>query len=176
MNRRRFLTAAGGLGLTGASAWVLRNGLGSDADSAFPMQVDTMDAPGSEAGRARVPASDTVTILDLFATWCSPCVEQMDALEAVRQSYGDDVTTISVTNERLGGSLTKSDVREWWRDNDGAWTLGLDPDSELMSALGAGGIPHVAVFDADGSIRWQETSLSDAETIGERVDAALDDA
>jgi thiol-disulfide isomerase/thioredoxin len=182
MNRRRLLTALGGLGLTGGSVWVLEGGLGTGAgtetggDSGLPLRVETLDAPGSEAGEARVPAESAVTVLDLFATWCSPCIEQMDALGTVREEYGDEVAMVSVTNERLGGSLTRGDVRDWWRDNDGAWTLGLDPDGELMAALGAGSIPYIVVFDADGEVRWQDGGLTDAETLGRHVDRALGEA
>ncbi|WP_135825595.1 TlpA family protein disulfide reductase [Halorussus ruber] len=172
MNRRRLLVALGGLGLTGTSAWVLGDGLGSSGSS-LPLTVETFDAPGSEAGEMRVPAEGTVTVVDLFATWCSPCKEQMDALGAVREEYGDEVAMISVTNERLGGGLSKGDIRDWWRENDGAWTLGHDPDSELMSALGAGGIPHVAVFDAEGEVAWAETGVTDAKTLRKQVEEAL---
>lgn len=178
MNRRRLLFAVGGLGLTGGSAWVLENGLGTATgdETGLPTRVETVDAPGSAAGEIRVPAATTVTVLDLFATWCAPCKEQMEALGTVHEEYGDDVTLISVTNERVGGSLTKADLRDWWRANDGAWTLGLDPDSDLASALGAGGIPHVAVFDADDDVRWQDGGLTDAGTLRTQIDRALKEA
>jgi thiol-disulfide isomerase/thioredoxin len=173
MNRRRALLALGGLGLTGTSAWVLQSDVGG-SDDALPMRVETLDAPGSTAGTTSVPPENTVTLVDLFATWCAPCEEQMVALTAIRETYGDEVAMLSVTNERLGGSLTKADLRGWWRDHDGAWTLGLDPASDLMSALGAGSIPHLAIFDAAGEVSWQEGGLTDEETLRTEIDRALE--
>ena len=175
MNRRRALLALGGLGLTGTSAWVLRNDVGG-SDDALPMRVETLDAPGSTAGATSVPPENTVTLVDLFATWCAACEEQMVALTAIRETYGDEVAMVSVTNERLGGSLTKTDLRDWWRDHDGAWTLGLDPASDLMSALGAGSIPHLAIFDAAGEVHWQEGGLTDEESLRTEIDRALGEA
>jgi hypothetical protein len=63
-----------GLGLTGGSLWVARNGLSGmqprDTDR-LPVRVKTLEAEGSSAGETPVPAPDTVTVVDLFATWCA---------------------------------------------------------------------------------------------------------
>jgi thiol-disulfide isomerase/thioredoxin len=170
--RRRALLALAGAGLTGGSVWVATGGLASD--DRLPVTVTTMDARGSEAGSFAVPAAGAVTVVDLFATWCSPCTEQMDALAPVHEAYADadDVRFVSVTNERLGETLTRDDVRAWWRENHGNWTLGLDPESRLLSALGASGLPFVAVAAPDGTVTWSESGVAGAATLRERIEAA----
>ncbi|KZN25267.1 thioredoxin [Haladaptatus sp. R4] len=171
MNRRRLLTGIAGLGITGGSAWIALNGLSGD-DGGLPRKVTTMRAPGSESGSVRVPVSDTVTVIDLFATWCSPCAKQMRALTKAHDEYGDDVRFVSITNERIGGTLTKGDVRSWWKKHDGQWTLGLDPDSEIMSSLNAGGLPFLAVADADGTIVWSDRGVASIDTLRSKIEAA----
>jgi thiol-disulfide isomerase/thioredoxin len=170
--RRRALLALAGAGLTGGSVWVATGGLASD--DGLPVTVETMDARGSTAGSLAVPPTGAVTVVDLFATWCGPCIEQMDALAPVHDAYADadDVRFVSVTNERLGGTLTREDVRAWWRENDGNWTLGLDPESRLLSSLGASGLPYVAVAAPDGSVTWGESGVTDASTLRAHVEAA----
>jgi thiol-disulfide isomerase/thioredoxin len=170
--RRRALLALAGVGLTGGSVWVATGGLASD--DGLPVTVETMDARGSEAGSLAVPEPGSVTVVDLFATWCSPCVEQMDALAPVQEAYADadDVRFVSVTNERLGGTLTREDVRAWWRENHGNWTLGLDPESRLLSALGAGALPFVAVAAPDGTVTWSESGVAGESTLRSRIEAA----
>lgn len=170
--RRRALLALAGAGLTGASVWAATGGLQSD--DGLPVTVTTMDARGSEAGSQAVPVPGSVTVVDLFATWCSPCTEQMTALAPLHREYADSdgVRFVSVTNERLGDTLTRDDVRAWWRENEGDWTLGLDPESRLLSALGANGLPFLAVAAPDGTVTWRDGGVTGTETLRDRIEAA----
>lgn len=175
VSRRQLLTGIGGVGILGASAWVGTQTLSDTDESGLPVEVETMDARGSESGTTRIPSEDAVTVIDLFATWCTPCIEQMVALTAVAEEYSDDggVTFVSVTNERTGETLTREDIRQWWRRHDGNWTLGLDPESDLMAALNAGGLPYIAISDTDGTITWRHSGVTTVETLRSNVETAV---
>ena len=120
----------------------------------------------------QVPVPDTVTVIDLFATWCSPCEKQMTALTKLHEEYGRNVRFVSITNERIGGTLTKEDVRSWWAKNDGNWTLGLDPSSSVMAALNAGGLPFVGVAAPDGTVTWTHHGVAGIDTLRTQIAAA----
>ncbi|MFC7129716.1 TlpA family protein disulfide reductase [Haloferax chudinovii] len=143
---------------------------GSPDSGDLPLVVDTVDAQGSSAGEVRIPAAGTPTVLDLFATWCAPCVAQMESLRSLHEEFGDDVAFVSVTNERLGGGLTMDDIRDWWAEHDGNWTVGHDPDSALMRAVRANGLPYLVVFDAEGSIAWTHRGLASEENLRAAVE------
>lgn len=172
MNRRRFLTAAAGAGLTAGAGWFALNGAAND--SGLPIRIETIRARGSEAGHIRVPVPGAVTVIDLFATWCAPCIEQMETLSALHGTFGEQVQFVSVTNERFGGTFSRADLREWWQTYDGAWTLGVDPESDLMAALGAGGLPYLAVADADGTVVWRHSGLATKDALKTAIEQALD--
>ncbi|AFK18964.1 TlpA family protein disulfide reductase [Haloferax mediterranei ATCC 33500] len=184
MRRRDLLSVLAGAGVTGL-AGCLGGGSGgsgsttTEADSGestdtadgtgqtgdLPLVVDTIEAQGSTAGEVRVPVEGTPTVLDLFATWCAPCVAQMESLRSLHDEFGDDVAFVSVTNERLGGGLTMDDIKNWWSEHDGSWTVGHDPESQLMRAVRANGLPYLVVFDADGSISWTHRGLASEENL-----------
>ncbi|WP_251344401.1 TlpA family protein disulfide reductase [Haloplanus halophilus] len=175
MGRRHLLAGLAGAGLVGAG--VVGTGVaglgGGSRGASLPVEVTTLDAPGSTAGTRQVPAPGRPTVIDCFATWCGPCVEQMAALGTVHDRYADRAAFVSVTNERLGGGLTREDLRAWWRENDGDWSLGHDPEGDLLAALGASGLPYLAVTDATGSVVWTHGGVASVETLDREVASTL---
>lgn len=170
MNRRRALAAVAGAATLGAGVWAARRG-GPAGDHGLPATVTTLDARGSSAGTVRLPRPDDVTVIDLFATWCPPCDDQLAELAPIADE--GHATVVSVTNERFGGGFDRAALRDWWRSNGGDWTLAHDPDGDLMAALGATGLPHIAVVAPDGAVTWRHGGgVADAATIRERVAAA----
>ncbi|KAB1188688.1 MULTISPECIES: TlpA disulfide reductase family protein [Haloferax] len=148
-------------------------GSSSDSDAGeLPLVVDTIDAQGSTAGDIQVPVEGTATVLDLFATWCAPCVAQMESLRSLHTEFGGDVAFVSVTNERLGGGLTMDDIRDWWSEHDGNWVVGHDPESRLMRAVRAGGLPFLVVFDATGEITWTHRGLASESNLRQAIEDA----
>jgi len=149
MRRRDILAGVGSLGtIGGAGALAIRgppsfgdgtdetqsgNSDGTGSPDTEPLTIETIDAPGSEAGEVRVPASDRPTFIDFFGTWCPPCIEQMPALAVANDRIGDDVLFISITSEAIGRSVTKAELVDWWEKHDGNWSLGLDPTAELTA-------------------------------------------
>jgi hypothetical protein len=97
----------------------------------------------------------------------------MQSLGAVHAEYGDRVAFVSVTNERFGGGLTVDDVRAWWREYDGNWTVGHDPESDLMRALSAGGLPFTAVTDAEGTVTTRHRGVIGTGALREDVESVL---
>jgi len=191
MKRRAVLKATGGIVLTGGSVMILQRGIPTlnptetqsdttsesseavNSKTTFPIQLSTLGVEGSTERTVRVPTAGMPTVIDLFATWCTPCQAQMDALSTVYSKYNDQVGFISVTNERIGGTLTRADIRSWWNEHDGRWSVGLDPKSKLMNILGAQGLPYLAITDTTGEIQWEDTGMTSASTLQRELDAVL---
>ncbi|RQG91276.1 TlpA family protein disulfide reductase [Natrarchaeobius halalkaliphilus] len=152
---------------------------GTDGDGAVhdPLETETIDAPGSEAGTVLVPEPGRVTFVDIFGTWCAPCIEQMPALAETNERIGDDVQFLSITNESVGenGSITEEELVGWWDEHDGNWTVGLDPAAELTERYLAGGYPSAAVIDESGRLRWSDSGIKTADELVGRIEAVLEE-
>lgn len=174
MRRRDLLATLAGtitVGTAGCSTLVGEDGEGTDTER---VTVETLDAPGSTAGTATVPASDQVTFVEFFATTCSVCAGQMETLRQVHEQVGDDVQFLSVTSQPVGLSVSKEDVTSWWREHDGTWTVAVDDGTALARAYDATSVPTAVVVDSGGAVAWSHTGRVEAATVLSEIQAATD--
>lgn len=181
MKRREAIAGLGSLGVLaggGVALWRARtssppaadDGESDDRDDG-PVAIETIDAPGSEAGKILVP-NDGLTVATFFFRGCGSCQALLpefgEAREELRAAYGDRLTTLWVTN--YGPS--EDELRSFWDDHGGDWSVGYDPDSALATAYGVVGYPWTVAIDASGSDRWRgHGTLSDRELVGSITDA-----
>jgi thiol-disulfide isomerase/thioredoxin len=184
MRRRDFLAGVGSVGVVAGAGAVavygvpspesLRDGGGEDGPYE-PLEIETIDAPGSEAGTIQVPDPEQATFVDFFATWCGPCIDQMPALAEANERIGDEVLFYSVTNENFGdnGASPTADLADWWAEHDGNWTVGLDPTAEL-SARYLDGLPRAVAIDASGRVQWSDSGVKTADELVNGIEQALE--
>jgi len=170
VRRRDFLAGVGGAAVLAGGAWYGLSSNGSGSDRLSPVTVKTLDAPGSSAGTLTVPVSGSVTVLDMFSVGCAPCKTETRRLNGLRSKLGSNVRLVSVTNDAVGATLTRDDLRQWWRKNDGDWAVGFDPNGSLISQLGVTGFPFLAVVDADGAVVWSHAGLVSSSKLVDVVD------
>ena len=94
-------------------------------------------------------------VLNFWATWCTPCIEEMPELQTYSDAQGEDgVVVISVTDPNNGQNMEL--IREFVDEHDLTFRIGIDLESELHSAmtiLEMGFLPVTLFIDADGIVR-----------------------
>jgi thiol-disulfide isomerase/thioredoxin len=94
-------------------------------------------------------------LVNLWATWCAPCIQEMPTLDALAKREAGKLVVV-VASQDLEG--VKS-VKPWWAMHHFS-TLQpyLDPDSKLASAFSEGestSLPMTVLFDKDGHEVWR---------------------
>lgn len=172
MHRRDLLVASGSVAVLAGGGWIAMGGPNRGSRRVEPVTIETVDARGSTAGTMQVPRSGTITVLDLFSTFCTSCAKQLESLQKAFTATSGDVQFVSVTNQSLDDSFTRRDLARWWRDNGGSWPVGVDPDGRFLRRLKANAVPYTAVFGADQRVTWGAGGVTDPDTIREHVSAA----
>jgi thiol-disulfide isomerase/thioredoxin len=97
-----------------------------------------------------------VVVLDVWATWCAPCVAEMPKMKALYSRYKDqgvEFIGVSLDQPEDEGGLDK--LKEFVAKNEIPWPQCYDGktwESPLVEELGIRGIPAVFLIDADGNL------------------------
>ena len=89
-------------------------------------------------------------VLNLWATWCVPCVAEMAALDELARKVDGDITVLALSSDRGGAPAVERFYRE--RGIRSLPVL-LDPRGAAGRALGARGIPTTLLIDRSGRER-----------------------
>jgi thiol-disulfide isomerase/thioredoxin len=105
----------------------------------------------NEAGR-RLRLSDfrgQMVLVNLWATWCGPCVEEMPSLDRLAAKLGRDLTIVAIAEDRGGAAAVN---RFLARHPLTALSPYLDPGAGASLAFRAGGLPTSYLIDRQGNI------------------------
>lgn len=104
--------------------------------------------PGRETVAEASFKSGSPRILNVFASWCVPCIAEAPYLTALaRQGVPIDAVAIRDRPQDIAAFLGR------WGDPYRG--IGLDSDSRVQLSLGSSGVPETFVIDGRGIIRHQ---------------------
>ena len=89
-----------------------------------------------------------IVILNLWATWCAPCVHELPALAQLANALGADrVAVLAVNTGQESGPATAAFLKA---HRAGNLAVVRDPSLSLLQVFGAEGLPFSVLVDAQG--------------------------
>lgn len=101
----------------------------------------------------------TPTVVNFFASTCVPCITEMPAFEEVFQELGGDELAF------LGLAVADraDDALALVEQTGVTYPTALDPDADVITALGGSVLPTTVLLDADGAIVATHNGELDAD-------------
>ena len=114
--------------------------------------LPTFDLRPSIAARPGVSLADfqdgKPRLLNIWASWCLPCIAEAPQLERLRQQ-GVEIVGVAIRDR-------PEDVERFLGNYGNPYTrIGADDLSKLQLEIGSSGVPETFVIDGQGVIRYQ---------------------
>lgn len=98
-------------------------------------------------------------IIDFWATWCKPCVAELNAIAEDypewKKDTGVKLIAISIDDARTMASVAPFVAGKGWE-----YEVYVDPNSDFRRAMNVNNVPHTFLIDGNGKIVAQHNSYS----------------
>ena len=140
-----------------AAALLMAVGACAPAENAGPPRVGE---PAREYAAANLAGEEVsleqlrgkVVLLNLWATWCTPCRMETPYLQAMYEEHVDRGFEIVGISMDTGDAA--DDVRMFVDEYDVTYTILHDPEMRGMELYRVLGLPATFLIDRDGVLRW----------------------
>jgi cytochrome c biogenesis protein CcmG/thiol:disulfide interchange protein DsbE len=108
-----------------------------------------------------------VVLLNLWATWCEPCLTEMPSIERLHQTYGDKGLRIVAVS--VDAYVNDDSVRAFARRLGLTFEILHDSTMRISDAYQATGYPETFVIGPEGTIRKKWVGAADWSSQGNRA-------
>ncbi len=98
-----------------------------------------------------------VVLLNVWATWCAPCREEIPFLQTLYEKHrGDGLEIIGVSVDARG---QEESIKGFVNDFKMTYPVWRDPDERVQSLYLALGVPASYIIDREGVLRWRHLGI-----------------
>lgn len=132
-----------------------------------PVKLDTLNAAGIK--KVIKNGSDRLRLINLWATWCGPCVAEFSDLVTLNRLYRDrglELVTISVDD-----SANKEKAHKFLQRKQASgsnYIYSEDDKYKMIEAVDPkwdGALPYTLIVDPDGKVVYSHQGAIDLETV-----------
>lgn len=126
--------------------------------SAEPTPLPALPVQDADGRDVMLADRDGLMLVNIWATWCAPCVEEMPSLDALQGRLGgEEFTVVTVSLDRKGMEVVAPFFEKTGIEN---LTPYIDTTGEFSRAAGATGLP-VSFLVKDGRILGKSVGPED---------------
>jgi thiol-disulfide isomerase/thioredoxin len=90
-----------------------------------------------------------LVLVNLWATWCEPCLREMPSLERLQSRLGDRIAVVAVSEDRGGSKIVEPFIAKLGLKSVKTY---LDPKNAVGHAFEVRGLPTSFLIDREGKV------------------------
>lgn len=134
--------------------------------------VNVKDMDGKTINTSAFSNDGKPIILNFWATWCKPCVNELNAIKDVYNDWQKE-TGVKVIAVSVDDARTASNVKPFVNGKGWEYEVYLDPNGDLKRELNIGMVPYLFLVNGKGEIVSMKTGYApgDEEKLYEEIKA-----
>lgn len=108
--------------------------------------------------------SGKVTVISFWATWCSPCKKELDAIKDYyaewQKKYDMELVAVSVDDPRTAAKIPAMISEKGW-----PYRVLLDYNREFQQAANVASVPHTLLLDKTGNVVYEHTGYAPGDEL-----------
>ena len=105
-----------------------------------------------------------ITVISFWATWCSPCKKEMDAVKDYydewQEKYGLEFVAVSIDDARSAAKIPAMVQEKGW-----PYRLPLAANQDFKNAANIVTVPHTFLLDAQGNIVFEHSGYTPGDEL-----------
>ncbi|MCY7331007.1 MAG: TlpA family protein disulfide reductase [Saprospiraceae bacterium] len=108
--------------------------------------------------------SGQITVINFWATWCSPCKKELDAVKDYygewREKYGVEFIAVSVDDARTAAKIPAMVQEKGWE-----YRILVDANRDFQTAANIVTVPHTFLLDTKGNIVFEHAGYTPGDEL-----------
>ena len=121
------------------------------------VNVKTID--GATLNTANINNNGQPIIIDFWATWCKPCVQELTAISDLYEDW-QKTTGVKIYAVSIDDARNSARVKPFVNARGWEYQILLDPNADLKRAMNVGDIPHTFLINGKGEIIFQHAGYA----------------
>lgn len=103
-------------------------------------------------------------IISFWATWCSPCKRELNAIADEWEDWVDE-TGVKLVAISIDDARNMHKVKPYIDGQSWEYEVYLDPNADFKRAMNVNNVPHTFLIDGEGNIVWQHNSYAPGDEL-----------